>query len=346
LAYERHTQRSTSYSAGVFSRIELRSFNTSPFRKMAASSRKVIYAALVGNTLIAVTKFVAAAITGSAAMLAEGIHSLVDSGNQILLLIGLRRAARPPSAAFPFGHGKEIYFWSFVVAILIFALGAGISLYQGWRHVLHPEPIRNVATNYFVLGLAILFEAGAFYVAWRAFAAHKGNLGTLEAVRRGKDPSLFVVLFEDGAAMLGLLAALAGIVLTQVTGNPVFDGAASMVIGCILGVTAAWLAYETQSLLIGESAATWIVERIREVLRGTPGIDHVNEIATLHMGPNFVLATISIECAAGTSADQVEELVAALTREVKAIDASLRRVFIEVERRTDHEREMADSLRG
>ena len=312
---------------------------------MAASSRKVIYAALIGNSLIAVTKFIAAALTGSAAMLAEGIHSLVDTGNQILLLVGLRRAARPPSTEFPFGHGKEIYFWSFVVAILIFALGAGISLYQGWRHIQHAEPLRNIAANYLVLGLAILFEAGAFFIAWREFSAHRGKLGVLEAVRRGKDPSLFVVLFEDGAAMLGLLAALAGIALTQITGNPVFDGIASMVIGCILAVAAIWLAYETQSLLIGESAASWIVERIREVLRGRPDIEHVNEIATLHMGPEFVLATISIEVASDVSAESVEECVAALTGEIKAIDPSLRRVFIEVERRSDHEREIADSLR-
>jgi divalent metal cation (Fe/Co/Zn/Cd) transporter len=291
---------------------------------MAGSSRKAIYAALIGNGLIAVTKFGAAAITGSAAMLSEGIHSLVDTGNQVLLLLGLKRAARPPSAAFPFGHGKEIYFWCFVVAILIFALGSGISLYHGYQQILHLEPLQNISVNYVVLGLAILFEAAAFFVAYREFTAHKGKLGFLEAVRRGKDPSLFVVLFED---------------------DPVFDGIASAVIGLILGATAIWLAYETQSLLIGESAAGWIVESIRTVLRENEQIETVNEVATLHMGPEFILVTISVDVAADLSSDDIESSVTQLTQRIKAIDPAVKRVFIEAEHRRDHRREMTESLR-
>ena len=310
---------------------------------MAGSSRKAIYAALVGNSLIAVTKFGAAAFTGSAAMLSEGIHSLVDTGNQVLLLLGLKRAARPPSAEFPFGHGKEVYFWSFSVAILIFALGAGISLWQGYIHIIDPAPLENVVVNYVVLGLAILFEAGAFAVAYREFAAHKGQLGFLEAVRRGKDPSLFVVLFEDGAAMLGLLVALGGIALAEVTGNPVFDGAASLLIGLILAGTAVWLAYETQALLIGESAASWIVDDIRRLLSRSEGITTVNEVATLHMGPEFILVTISVDFADELGSSDVETLVAQLTRKIKAIDPSVKRVFIEAERRADHRRELAEA---
>jgi cation diffusion facilitator family transporter len=307
---------------------------------LAASSRKAIYAALIGNTLIALTKFIAAAITGSAAMLSEGVHSLVDTGNQILLLLGLKRAARPPSPDFPFGHGKEIYFWSFVVAILIFGLGAGISVYQGYQHIVHAEPLQNVVVNYVVLGLAMLFEAGAFSIAFREFSAQKGELGYVEAVRRGKDPLLFVVLFEDGAAMLGLLAAMAGVTLAEATGNPVFDGAASVVIGLILAGTAIWLAYETQGLLIGESAAAWIVARIRRVLHEDATVKTINEVATLHMGPEFVLVTASVDFATDLSANEVESCVARLTREIKAIDPSIRRVFIEAERREDHRREM------
>jgi cation diffusion facilitator family transporter len=303
---------------------------------MAGSSKKAIYAALAGNSLIAVTKFVAASITGSAAMVSEGIHSLVDTGNQVLLLLGLKKAAQPPSKDFPFGHGKEIYFWSFVVAILIFALGAGISLYKGYQHVLHAEPLTNVAVNYIVLAAAILFEAGAFYVAYKEFAKEKGDLGLLEAVHRGKDPSLFVVLFEDGAAMLGLLVALAGIALAQVTGNPIFDGIASMVIGLILGGTAFWLAYETKSLLIGESASNWVVDGIRDLLASQADIKSVNEVATLHMGPDFILVAVSADFADGMSADELERRVTTLTREIKAIDPSVRRVFIEAERRIDH----------
>lgn len=311
---------------------------------MAASSRKAIYAALIGNTLIAVTKFVAAAITGSAAMLSEGVHSLVDTGNQILLLLGMKRAARPPSPDFPFGHGKEVYFWSFVVAILIFGLGAGISIYQGYQHIVHAEPLQNVVVNYVVLGLAILFEAGAFSVAFREFSAEKGELGYVDAVRRGKDPLLFVVLFEDSAAMLGLLAAVAGITLAEVTGNPVFDGVASVIIGLILAATAIWLAYETQGLLIGESAAAWIVARIRHVLEENAGVKTINEVATLHMGPEFILVTASVDFATGLNADEVESCVSRLTQEIKAIDPSVRRVFIEAERREDHRREMNQAI--
>jgi cation diffusion facilitator family transporter len=311
---------------------------------MAGSSRKVIYAALIGNSLIAVTKFIAATVTGSAAMLSEGIHSLVDTGNQILLLLGLKRASRPPSAGFPFVHGKEVYFWSFVVAILIFALGAGISLYQGYQHILHPAPLKNLAVNYLVLALAIVFETGAFAVAFREFNRHKGSLGYLDAVRRGKDPTLFVVLFEDGAALLGLVVALIGIGLAQVTGNALFDGIASMMIGVILAITAVWLAFETQSLLIGESAASWIVAGIRSELGRSAEIKTINEVATVHMGPEFILVTISVDFAEDMGADQVEACVAQLTRRIKAIDPAVRRVFIEAERRVDHQREIDASI--
>nr|MDQ2695034.1 cation diffusion facilitator family transporter [Pseudomonadota bacterium] len=181
---------------------------------MAASSKKVIYAALVGNGLIAVTKFIAAALTGSSAMLAEGIHSVVDTGNQVLLLYGLRQSRKPPDARFPFGHGKEIYFWSFAVAILIFAVGAGVSLYEGVKHIIEPRPMTSPFINYIVLGLAIVFEGGAWYFAFREFSVAKGRRTYLEAIREGKDPTLFVVLFDDSAALLGLFTALAGIYLS------------------------------------------------------------------------------------------------------------------------------------
>src|SRR6056300_277862 len=184
---------------------------------MASSSKKVIYAALLGNSLIAVTKFVAASISGSSAMLSEGIHSLVDTGNQVLLLYGLHRSKRPADEQFPFGHGKEVYFWSFVVAILVFALGAGVSVCEGITHLMHPEPIKSPYVNYIVLVLAMFFEGAALYFAMTEFSRTKGKWGYLEAVRKGKDPTGFVVLFEDSAAMLGLFAAFLGVFLTQVT---------------------------------------------------------------------------------------------------------------------------------
>lgn len=298
---------------------------------MSAGSKTVILAALAGNTLIAVTKFIAAVITGSAAMLAEGIHSVVDTGNQVLLLIGLKRAAQPPDEDHPFGYGKEIYFWSFVVAILLFSLGAGISVYEGIYHLQHPEPVKHVYANYLVLGLAFIFEGGAWWFGFREFNRRRGSYGILEAVRHGKDPNLFVVLFEDSAAILGLFAAGLGLFLGQVTGNPLFDGAASVVIGIILGLTAIWLATETKGLLIGEPAHPNVVQGIRGILSSSPVVRAVNEIATLHMGPEFVLVTISVRFDPDATAERVQNEVAGLNRKIKGEFPEIKRVFIEGE---------------
>ncbi|EAR20989.1 cation diffusion facilitator family transporter [Nitrococcus mobilis] len=300
---------------------------------MAAGSKKVIIAALIGNSLIAATKFAAAAVTGSSAMLSEGIHSVVDTGNQGLLLLGLARSKRPANAEHPFGHGKEVYFWSFVVAILLFALGAGISIYEGVSHILAPRPIVNPLVNYIVLGLAMIFEAGAWYVAFREFKRAKGNRGYLEAVHEGKDPTLFVVLFEDSAAMLGLLVAFTGIFIGQLTGNLYFDGAASIVIGLILGGTAAWLAYETKGLLIGESAGADTVNGIREIARTTAGVIRVNEVLTMHMGPEYILVNISATFADDITATEIEDNIAAMDKKIKSAYPFIRRVFIEAEDR-------------
>lgn len=300
---------------------------------MATESRTIIFAALIGNGLIAVTKFVAAAITGSSAMFAEAIHSVVDTGNQLLLLLGLHRAKRPPSPAFPFGHGKEIYFWSFVVAIMIFAVGAGISIYEGVHHLLHPEPISNPMVNYIVLGIAMVFEAGAWYVAWRGFNEARGDQGYLEAVRRGKDPVLFVVLFEDSAAMLGLMVAFVGVLLVDVTGILWFDGVASIIIGLILAFTAAWLARESMSLLVGESAAPAVVRGIREIVGGEPGVNQVHEVLTLHMGPHYILVNVAADFDDGIPSEHVEASINRLTRAIRSRFPEVRRVFLEAERR-------------
>ncbi len=299
---------------------------------MASGSKKVIFAALAGNTLIAVTKFVAASITGSSAMLSEAIHSLVDTGNQGLLLYGMKRAQKPADENFPFGHGKEIYFWSFVVAILIFALGGGISVYEGIHHLLHPQPATNPLINYLVLSLAIIFEGVAWLFALREFRRTKGKNGYIEAINQTKDPSVLVVLFEDSAAMLGLLVALIGIGLTQLTGNVYFDGGASILIGFILIGTAIWLARETKGLLIGESAEPQIVQGIREIVQENTIIESVNEILTMHMGPDFILVTLSADFVDNASADAVEEQIAELDLQVKTRFPRVKRVFIEAEK--------------
>ena len=298
-----------------------------------ASSKKVIYAALIGNTLIAITKFTASVITGSSAMLSEAIHSLVDTGNQGLLLHGLKRAEKPADKDFPFGYGKEVYFWSFVVAILIFALGSGISIYAGISHILEPEPITNPMVNYIVLGLAMIFEGVAWYMALREFRKSKGRWGYVKAVQRAKDPSVFVVLFEDSAALLGLIVAFLGVFLAQVTGILWFDGLASVIIGLILGATAIWLAIETKSLLIGESANNEVNQEIHAIAASYPGIEHVNEVLTLHMGPGFILVNISIDFIDQISAVEVEQTIAAIDLEIKAKSVLVRRVFIEAESR-------------
>ncbi len=299
---------------------------------MASGSKKIIFAALVGNTLIAITKFVAATITGSSAMLSEAIHSLVDTGNQGLLLYGMKRAKKPAGKDFPFGHGKEIYFWSFIVAILIFALGGGISVYEGIHHLLHPQPTTNPLINYLVLGLAIVFEGTAWFLALREFRRTKGENGYIDAINQTKDPSVLVVLFEDSAAMLGLFVALIGVALTQITGNVYFDGSASILIGFILIGTAIWLARETKGLLIGESAEPQIVQGIREIVQESTVIEDVNEILTMHMGPDFILVTLSADFVDNISADRVEDQVAALDLQIKARFPRVKRVFIEAEK--------------
>jgi len=297
----------------------------------ASGSKKVIFAALIGNTAISITKFIAASITGSSAMLSEGIHSLVDTGNQGLLLFGMKQAQKPPDEAFPFGHGKEIYFWSFVVAILIFAVGAGVSLYEGIHHMIHPEPITNPMINYIVLGLAIIFEGGAWLFAFKEFNRTRGKLGYIEAVQRGKDPSLFVVLFEDSAAMLGLVVAMVGIFLAQLTGLAWFDGLASVIIGLILGGTAWWLAYETKGLLIGEAANVTVIQGIRGLTNEIPHINHINEVLTMHMGPDFILVNISADFDDNIKAGEIEKAIAQLDIKIKEQFPEVKRVFVEAE---------------
>lgn len=300
---------------------------------MAGSSKKVIYAALIGNGLISVTKFIAAGITGSSAMLSEGIHSVVDTGNQVLLLHGLRRARLPADARFPFGHGKEIYFWSFVVAILIFAVGAGVSLYEGIHHILEPRAIQDPTINYVVLGLAVIFEGFAWYFAYREFNLSRGDKSAYEAVRGGKDPTLFLVLFEDSAAMAGLIVAGVGIFLGQVTGNVYFDGLASVLIGVILALTAVVLAVKTKGLLIGESAEPEIIEGIRGLVQAEPAVEHVNEVITLHMGPEFIVVNLSVDFRDGVPSEEIEKTVTRVTGELKNRFPRVRRVFLEAEKR-------------
>jgi len=280
-------------------------------------SGRVVVAALLGNVLVAATKTAAALITGSSAMLSEAVHTIADTGNELLLLYGLRRAARPADADHPFGHGRELYFWSFVVALLVFALGAGVSIYEGISHIQHPVPITNPVVNYVVLALALVFEGGSWTVALSAFRAAKGELGYWEAVRRSKDPTTFLVLAEDTGAILGILIAFAGTAAAQVLQNPVLDGVASISIGLLLGLTALVLARETKGLLIGEPARSELVMSICRIATEQAGVKRSNGLFTVHLGPRQVLAALSVEFKDTLTAAELETAVAELEKRVR-----------------------------
>jgi cation diffusion facilitator family transporter len=294
-------------------------------------NNRTLILALAANLGIAVSKFVAAAITGSSAMLTEGVHSVVDSANQLLLLWGRRQSKKPPDRKHPFGYGRELYFWSFVVALLVFALGAGVSVYEGIVHIRHPEPAVSPLIAYGVLLLAFLLEGGSTVSAFNEFRAAKGALGWIAAVRESKDPPAFIVLLENGAAMAGIVAAAVGLALSQTTGNPVFDGAASIVIGLILGVTATLLAKESKALLIGEAADPELVEGIRAVAAAHAGIAGVGVVLTVHSAPDQVTAMLSADFVDTISAGEVERIVAEIEAEVARRWPEVRRMFIRPE---------------
>lgn len=299
---------------------------------MASGTKKVVFAAILGNVLVAIAKFVAAAMTGSSAMLSEGVHSLVDTGNEGLLLYGMKRAARPADSHFPFGHGKEIYFWSFVVALLVFALGAGVSFYEGVYHLRHPQPVEDPLVNYIVIGFSILFEGYSWSVGMREFSHKKGARGYRDAINRAKDPTTFTVLFEDTAALLGLVVALLSVILGQVTGSPYFDGVASIIIGLILALTAFWLSRETKGLLIGESANREVVDGIRAIIEQNVEVERINEILTMHVGPEYILVNISLHIGNGVNRANVHAVFERIDDGVKQKFPKVKRVFIESER--------------
>lgn len=299
------------------------------------SSKKVILAALIGNFLIFISKMAAAIYTSSSAMFSEAIHSIVDCGNQMLLLYGIKKSDKKPDKNHPYGYGKELYFWAFCVAMLIFAVGAGVSLYEGFHKIFEPAEISSIHINYIVLIAAICFEAYPWKMAYDEFNRRRGARGMVEAVRRSKDPSLFAILFEDTAAMLGLFAALIGLFIGDYFNIPQADGIASVIIGLILAATAVVLAIETKGLLIGEAADPMIVKSIREMFENHDAVDHVNEVLTMHFGPTDVLLNISLDFRNDLPAGQVENIITLSEREIKEKHPKIKRVFIE-----------AQSLRG
>ena len=292
------------------------------------ASTRTLVIALLANLGIAISKFVAAAITGSSAMLTEGVHSVVDCTNQLLLMWGRRAAKRPPDMLHPFGYGRELYFWSFVVAVLVFALGAGVSIYEGIIHIANPEHAGSPIVAYIVLLIAFLLDGWSTWEAFVEFRAAKGSLSWFQAIRRSKDPAGFIVLLENGAAMAGIVVAAIGLAIAQYTGDPFYDGAASIVIGVILGFTAFLLAYESKGLLIGEAADPVLVQNLHDLVCAKDGVVGVGYILTVHSSPDQVTVMMNVDFRDTLLARDVERLVCEVENEARDRWPVVRKLFV------------------
>lgn len=302
----------------------------------ASSSKIVVYGAIVANLAIAVSKFVAAFFTGSAAMMSEGIHSLVDSGNGMLILFGMSRSARPADAKHPFGYSKEIYFWTVIVAVLIFAVGGGMSLYKGYQYLQNPAPLTDPTWNYWVLGLAIVFEGVACTLAYREFRKTQGDFGFWQALRRSKDPAVFAILLEDLAALVGLAIALAGIYFGHLLNNLYFDGGASMLIGLLLVGMAVFMLGEAKGLLVGEGADETVLRGLEALARQDAAVERLRPPLTMYLGPTDAVLALDISFRDQLTAVEVEKAVERLQTAIKAKYPDFKRIFIEASALTNH----------
>lgn len=294
-------------------------------------SKVAVVAAIVGNLVISIIKFVAAGLTGSSAMIAEGIHSLVDTGNGGLVLLGMRRSTAPADAEHPFGHGKELYFWTLIVAISIFGIGGGMSVYEGITHLFHPSSIENPWPNYIVLAIALVVEGSSFFVAMRGFNAARGERGALDFIRNSKDPSLFTIVFEDSAAMLGLLVAFLGVFLGHLFRNPYFDGGASIIIGLILMAVAGLLARESKGLLVGEGVEPKVLAAMRALVTADEAVEAVGDIRTMYLGPHDLLVNLDVAFGAQLSGAGIHDAVTRIENGLKSAYPEIQRVYVEVE---------------
>jgi cation diffusion facilitator family transporter len=290
-----------------------------------------IYAAIAANFLIAVSKFIVAGITLSSAMLSEAIHSVADTGNQGLLLLGIRLSRKDPTKDHPFGHGKELYFWSLIVAIVLFGVGGGISLYEGLLHIQHPAELGNPFWNYIVLGVAAIFEAFAFYIAFRELVKVAGEESIWQAIRTSKDPAIFVVLFEDAAALAGLIVAFFGVFLGHQLGMPILDAVASIVIAIILMSVAVFLAYESRKLLLGEAASDMVVRSIHQIVEEDPDVQAAYKPMTMHLGPKEILLNMDLRFVAGLDSEQVVKAVDRVEGKIREQHPQITRIFLEAE---------------
>ena len=295
---------------------------------MSESNKVVVYAALIGNLIIAMVKFVAAYLTNSSAMLSEAIHSVVDTLNEILLLYGLKKSQQPANMRHPFGYGRELYFWAFIVALMVFALGSVVSIYQGIQHIRHPEEIVSPVINYVVLGIAIVVEGTSWFIALKSFRKSKGKLGYFQAFRRSKDPTTFTVLFEDTAALLGLVIALLGVYFSHTLNMPVLDGIASILIGVILAVAALLLGRETKGLLLGETADPLLRQNVLSIAQQDPAVLSANGRITEQLGAHQVLAALSLEFKDNLTSDQIEACVNRIEANTKKVHPEVVALFV------------------
>jgi len=295
---------------------------------MSESNKVVVYAALIGNLIIAMVKFVAAYLTNSSAMLSEAIHSVVDTLNEILLLYGLKKSQQPANMRHPFGYGRELYFWAFIVALMVFALGSVVSIYQGIQHIRHPEEIVSPVINYVVLGIAIVVEGTSWFIALKSFRKSKGKLGYFQAFRRSKDPTTFTVLFEDTAALLGLVIALLGVYFSHTLNMPVLDGIASILIGVILAVAALLLGRETKGLLLGETADPLLRQNVLSIAQQDPAVLSANGLITEQLGAHQVLAALSLEFKDNLTSDQIEACVNRIEANTKKVHPEVVVLFV------------------
>ncbi len=298
---------------------------------MAGTSNKAIYGALIANSAIAISKFIAASFTGSSSMMSEGIHSLVDTGNGVLLLLGIKKSKRPADEKHPFGYGNEIYFWSFIVAILIFALGGGFALYEGIIHILHPKELTDVIWNYVVLILAIIFEGSALYVALKQFDKTRKGKPFFKSLVDTKDTATAAIVIEDSAALLGLIIALFSVFLGQITGIVYFDGIGSVLIGLLLISVSVFFALECKSLLIGEGLQEDDVEKIEDILASEKNVTAFKRPLSLYFGPNEVLVNLNANFKDGLIFDEIEQTVDRIESEIKSRIPLVNRIFIEAE---------------
>jgi cation diffusion facilitator family transporter len=303
---------------------------TEPGAAPAVSARKVIYAAIAANIGIAIAKFIVAAITGSAAMTAEGIHSAVDTGNEVLLLVGEKISRHPPDSKHPFGYGKAVYFWALIVALSVFSLGGGLSIYRGVHGLLDPEPMVEPRWNYAVLAVAALFEGYSWNLSRHGLNRfRKGGHNLWQAVRASTDASVFTVFIEDSAALLGVLVAALGVGLSQLTGNPLFDPAASVAIGLLLMGAALTLARETGDLLVGESVGREETGELRAIICADPAIERVDRVLTMQLGPDEVLLTAAVRFKRGMKIDEMERAIERLEQAVRAHNPAVRNLYFE-----------------